>query len=79
MAARPGVELTLSGRHHFSAYRLAFHLEPVADGRTLLRAETRAEFPGAAGAGYRMLVFGSGGHAFLMRRMLRTIAARSVR
>ena len=75
--ALPGTELVLSGRHRFSDYAFVFRLEPVGPGRTLLRAETRAVFPGAAGAGYRLLVVGSGGHARAVRRLLATVRRRS--
>jgi hypothetical protein len=76
-AAVPATELVLTGRHRFSDYAFVFRLEPIAPGRTLLRAETRADFPGAAGAGYRLLVVGSGGHARAVRRLLATVRRRS--
>ncbi|MFE2557931.1 hypothetical protein ACFXGT_18300 [Streptomyces sp. NPDC059352] len=66
----PERELALEGRHRFSTYSLVFRMEELADGRTRLRAETRAAFPGAAGRVYRLLVISSGGHAFGMRRLL---------
>ncbi|MFD3570237.1 hypothetical protein [Streptomyces sp. NPDC058667] len=67
----PGRELALHGGHRFSAaYSLVFRIDALADGRSLLRAETRAAFPGVAGRIYRLLVIRSGGHAFGMRRML---------
>ncbi|MFJ8662364.1 hypothetical protein [Streptomyces sp. NPDC093795] len=67
----PGKELALEGGHRFSAaYSLVFRVDELADGRSRLRAETRAAFPGAAGRVYRLLVISSGGHAFGMRRML---------
>ncbi|GAB3369882.1 SRPBCC family protein [Amycolatopsis echigonensis] len=74
VAAEPPRLLALAGRHRFSEYRLTFRLEPGAEGQTLIRAESRARFPGVLGAGYRLLVVGSGGHVFSMRRMLGTIA-----
>jgi hypothetical protein len=37
-------------------------------------ARTWAEFPGPAGAAYRALVIGSGGHRLVVRRMLRRVA-----
>ncbi|WP_433401931.1 hypothetical protein [Streptomyces sp. CA-146814] len=69
-AASLGEQLILHGRHRFSSYALIFRLEPLGPGRTRLRAESRAAFPGVAGGAYRRLVFGSGGHAVGMRRLL---------
>ncbi|RSS51290.1 hypothetical protein [Streptomyces sp. WAC01280] len=66
----PGRELALRGRHRFSTYSLVFRIEDLGDGRSRLRAETRAAFPGAAGRVYRLLVISSGGHVFGMRRLL---------
>ncbi|WP_116203331.1 hypothetical protein [Amycolatopsis circi] len=74
VAAEPHELLALAGRHRFSEYRLAFRLEAAAEGQTLVRAESRARFPGIFGVGYRLLVIGSGGHAVGMRRLLGTIA-----
>ncbi|MFI6421462.1 hypothetical protein ACIBG6_29160 [Streptomyces sp. NPDC050842] len=71
----PGRELALEGRHRFSAYSLVFRIEELTDGRARLRAESRAAFPGVAGRLYRLLVIGSGGHAFGMRRMLASFMA----
>jgi hypothetical protein len=63
-------EVVLEGRHRFSTYRWIFRLDATGDGRTLLRAETRAAFPGVTGGLYRMLVIGSRGHATGTRRLL---------
>ena len=68
--ADPGRELTLVGRHRFSSYALVFRLDEAGPGQTRVRAETRARFPGPAGAVYRRLVIGTGGHAVAVRRML---------
>ena len=68
--AVPGRELVLVGRHHFSTYALVFRLEETTPGRTRLRAETRARFPGPVGALYRLLVISSGAHALLTGRLL---------
>jgi hypothetical protein len=65
--------LLLRGSHRFSRYELAFDIASGPDGVTLT-ARTSAEFPGVAGRAYRALVIGSGGHRFLVRRMLRHIA-----
>ncbi|WP_371546329.1 hypothetical protein OG266_15930 [Streptomyces sp. NBC_00554] len=76
-AALPGRELALEGRHRFSTYALIFHLDHAGPGRTLLRAETRAVFPGLAGGLYRRLVIGTGGHAGGIRRLLSAVRRRS--
>ncbi|GGO63430.1 hypothetical protein [Nonomuraea cavernae] len=76
-AADPGIALVLEGRHRFSSYALIFRMEPAGTGRTRLRAETRAVFPGVAGGAYRLLLFGTGGHVAGVRSLLRAIAARS--
>lgn len=73
----PGELLALEGRHRFATYALTFRLDPLGDGRTRLRAETRAAFPGVGGRCYRAAVIGSGAHAALVRRLLRGVAARS--
>ncbi|MCL8012520.1 hypothetical protein [Streptomyces sp. AS02] len=65
-----GRELALVGRHPFSRYALIFHLDETDQGHTRLRAESRATFPGPAGAVYRRLVIGTGAHALLVQRML---------
>ncbi|MFI9763743.1 hypothetical protein ACIHFB_38115 [Streptomyces sp. NPDC051963] len=76
-SAQPGRELVLIGRHHFSTYALVFRLEEAGDGRTRLRAETRARFPGPGGTLYRLLVITSGGHALLTGRLLSAIRRRA--
>lgn len=73
VTAIEGEELALRGRHYFSTYTLAFHLEPAAPGRVLLRARTHARFPGPLGTLYRLLVITSGTHATLTRRLLTSI------
>jgi hypothetical protein len=79
VAAIPGTELMFEGRHRFSSYSLTFHLEPVGAGRSRLRAETRAAFPGPLGRLYRLLVIGSRGHAVLVQRLLSSINRESSR
>jgi hypothetical protein len=76
-AAVPGRELVLEGRHRFSSYALIFHLDEVGPGRSRLRAESRAEFPGAAGRLYRLLVISTGGHVLGVRRLLSAVRRRS--
>jgi hypothetical protein len=71
--------LALEGRHRFSRYGLVFRLEPTKDDRTLLRAETRASFPGIAGRLYRVLVIGTRGHVLAVNSLLRSIRRRAER
>lgn len=73
----PGVELLLEGSHRFSRYAMMFRLEQVDPGRSRLRVESRADFPGTRGRIYRLLVVGSGGHVVSVRRMLSSIARRT--
>lgn len=77
VAAVPGAELVLAGRHRFSSYAVIFRLERLGSERSRLRAEGRATFPGSAGAVYRLLVIGTGGHVIAMRRLLADITRRS--
>ena len=77
IAAVPGSVLVLEGRHRFSSYALIFRLEQVSAGRSRLRAESRAAFPGLAGGIYRLLVVGTGGHVVVVRRLLSGIKRRS--
>jgi enamine deaminase RidA (YjgF/YER057c/UK114 family) len=75
--AAPARELLLEGRHRFSSYGLTFCLDPLGSGSSRLRAESRASFTGMAGRVYRLLVIGTGAHAFTMRRLLAEIRRRS--
>ncbi|MET9835066.1 hypothetical protein ABZ078_38645 [Streptomyces sp. NPDC006385] len=77
-AAVPGRELALTGSHRFSTYALIFRLEEAGEGRTRVRAETWAAFPGPAGRLYRLVVIGTRGHALAVRRMLTTVRARAL-
>ena len=69
----PTTELTLAGEDRFSRYRLGFSLEPAATGRTQLAAATSAAVPGLHGRLFRTLVVGSGAHALVTRRLLKTV------
>lgn len=71
--------LALEGQHRFSRYGLIFSLEPTKDERTLLRAETRADFPGVKGSAYRTLVVGARGHVLVVNRLLRGVKKRAER
>ncbi len=70
-------EVVLEGRHHFSTYALVFRLDPASPGRTCLRAETRASFPGLRGGVYRALVIGTRGHVLGTRRLLGSVRRRA--
>ncbi|GAA1770779.1 NUDIX domain-containing protein [Agromyces humatus] len=72
-AERPSL-LALAGRHRFSDYELSFRIDDLGAGRSRLRAETRAIFPGAGGAAYRMLLMGLGTHIVATRRLLARVA-----
>jgi hypothetical protein len=77
--ADPPTALSLLGEHRFSRYRLDFVMRAAEDGMTYLRAETRAEFPGAHGRAYRALVIGSRIHVLAVGRMLDAIRRRAER
>ncbi|HET7446140.1 MAG TPA: hypothetical protein VFJ57_15945 [Solirubrobacterales bacterium] len=70
-------ELTLIGAHRFSRYALIFRLDDLGGDRTRLRAETRAEFPGAKGSVYRALVIGTRIHVLATRGILARVKARA--
>lgn len=70
--------LVFAGRHRFARYELVFELTGSGEGTTLC-ARTFAEFPGLLGRFYRAAVIGSGGHALVVRRMLRDVASQVVR
>lgn len=76
-AMTPHTELVLEGRHRFSTYALIFRLDRVDLGRSRLHAVTRAAFPGRAGAAYRLVVIGTGGHVVAVRRLLTAITTRA--
>jgi hypothetical protein len=71
--AEPGGDLALEGRHRFSRYALTFRIDDLAVGRSRVRAETRAVFPGLHGRAYRALVIGTGGHVLVVRRLLAAV------
>ncbi len=66
-------ELVLAGSHRFSNYALTFRLDDRDGSGTLVRAETRAEFPGSRGSVYRTLVIGTRGHVLATRRLLAAV------
>lgn len=69
----PPLRLTLTGRHRFSRYLLAFELADAPGGSTQLRAQTYAAFPGVRGRVYRTLVIGTRAHVLATNRMLRSV------
>jgi hypothetical protein len=71
--------LALMGNHRFSHYGLVFSLEPTKDEQTLLRAETRALFPGLKGRIYRTAVIGTRGHVVVVKRLLNAVKKRAER
>jgi hypothetical protein len=74
--AIPGERLALRGRHRFSRYSLVFVQEPSGGGCTL-SAQSWAAFPGLAGAAYRAVVIGTGGHRVGVRRLLHAVERRA--
>jgi hypothetical protein len=75
---RPAM-LTLLGEHRFSRYALVFRVDRLEDERSLLRAETRADFPGWSGRAYKALVIGTRGHVLVVSRIMRAIRRRAER
>jgi hypothetical protein len=69
-AATEPKQLTLAGAHRFSDYALIFRLDGESGGPTLVRAETRASFPGLKGSLYRAGVIGTRLHVLVTRRLL---------
>jgi hypothetical protein len=78
VAERPR-ELALVGGHRFSDYALIFRLDEQPVERTLIRAETRAVFPGFKGSVYRAMVIGTRGHVLVTRRLLGAVKRRAER
>lgn len=63
--------LALEGEHDYARYALVFVLDPLPDERTLLRAQTRADFKGVRGKAFRRLTIGTHAHGALLRQILR--------
>jgi hypothetical protein len=70
-------ELALTGQHRFSNYELIFRVSSTGEGRTEIRAESRAVFPALRGRLYRLLVIGTGFHVVAVRRLLGSIRQRA--
>jgi hypothetical protein len=75
--AVPPTLYALLGAHRFSAYSLVLQVDRLGPRRSRVRAQTRAEFPGAAGRMYRILVVGTRVHVLVIHRLLRGIRRRS--
>ncbi|GAA1057575.1 hypothetical protein GCM10017608_17560 [Agromyces luteolus] len=73
VAADPPDHLALAGRHRFSDYELVFRVDELGPGRSRLRAETRAIFPGWRGSIYRTMLMRFGLHRAATQRMLRAV------
>lgn len=78
-SASEGRELALAGSHRFSDYSLVFRLDEIDEGRTRLRAETRAAFPGLRGEAYKTMVIRTRGHVLATRRLLGATKRRAER
>lgn len=63
--------LALEGEHDYARYAILFVLDPLPDDRTLLRAQTRAEFKGGRGRAFRRLTIGTHAHGAVLRQILR--------
>ena len=77
-AERPSL-IAFEGQHRLSRYALSFRIEPAGDTSCIVKAETRAAFPGRVGGVYRQAVIGSGGHVLVVRRLLSSIKRRAER
>jgi len=77
--ARSAEELALAGGHRFSAYALIFRLDRQGNGKTTLRADASATFPGLKGRAYRAMVIGTRMHVLVTRRILGAAKQRAER
>jgi hypothetical protein len=73
------VMLALLGEHRFSRYAIVFRIDLLPGQRSRVRLETRAQFDGPRGKLYKAGVIGTGGHAIVVRRLLRSIKRRAER
>ena len=69
--------LRLAGGHLFATYELRFDLEAISATETRVSATTHAKFMPGPGRVYRAFVIGSGAHAVIMRRFLKTLRSPS--
>jgi hypothetical protein len=77
--SEPPRRLLLVGEHRFARYSLGFTIDDRGPRRSILRAQTRAAFPGGAGRLYRGLVVGTRAHVLVVRRLLARVARRAER
>jgi hypothetical protein len=63
--------LALEGEHDYARYAVVFVLDPLPEDRTLLRAQTRADFKGTRGKAFRRLTLGTHLHGAILRQILR--------
>lgn len=75
--AVPPTLYALLGAHRFARYALVLSIDSLEPKRSLVRAETRADFPGLSGRAYRALVIGTRGHAVVVRRLLAAVRRRA--
>ena len=73
------VMLALAGGHRFAKYAVVFRIDLLPGQRSRVKLETRAEFIGKRGRLYKAGVIGTGGHVFVVNRMLRAIKRRAER
>jgi hypothetical protein len=76
--AQAPTRLVLSGRHRCSRYRLTFEVEARGSG-SMVRATTRAAFPGLLGRLYRSAVIGTRLHRLVTGQLVRAMAASATR
>jgi len=69
--------LVFTADHRYAHATLTFLIEEDVSGTTLLRLQSRADFPGAFGKLYRAAVIGTRFHVLAVRWMLRKIADRA--
>lgn len=75
-SVRPGL-LALQGRHRYSRYALVFVIDDLGHGRSRLTAETRAEYPGRAGALFHALLVRNRGQLTAVHRILGAVRKRA--
>jgi hypothetical protein len=71
------VMLALMGEHRFSQYAFVFRIDLLPGQRCRVRAETRAQVPGAQGRLYKFAVIGTRGHVIVVRSILRSLKKRA--
>jgi hypothetical protein len=73
VCSHPPTAWVLAGEHRFARYTWSFFIESIGHGRSRLRAETRAAFPGVSGSLYRGLVISTHAHAVAVRQILHMV------